>query len=246
MKKQIKEMFNLQNNLNINTNGINWSTDKKTTEGRDIVWERAIHMECSEAIDSLPWKHWKDINGQSDIENLKIELVDIWHFIMSIIIEAEASYSNNTVDFDYVTEQWEKFNLITFDPISTVKSIEKLSLQALLITGLKDELEIFPNIDRSNYINVIYNKLLPCFINSCESVNLSFKELYSLYLGKNILNLFRQSHGYKNGTYIKMWNGKEDNVIMTNHLKSLLSSNDLTSDNLLELLEVEYDKVINA
>jgi len=29
---------------------------------------------------------------------------------------------------------------------------------------------------------------------------------------KNVLNTFRQNHGYKEGRYNKMWAGKEDNL----------------------------------
>ena len=36
--------------------------------------------------------------------------------------------------------------------------------------------------------------------------------------GKNVLNRFRQSNGYKDGSYQKYWNGKEDNV----HLAELI------------------------
>ena len=43
---------------------------------------------------------------------------------------------------------------------------------------------------------------------------LNATQLYRLYVGKNILNQFRQDHGYKEGNYIKVWNGEEDNVVM--------------------------------
>ena len=49
---------------------------------------------------------------------------------------------------------------------------------------------------------------------------------------KNALNEFRQLNGYKNGTYIKIWNGKEDNVIM--------------QDILEELEYIDYDEIIKA
>ncbi len=35
--------------------------------------------------------------------------------------------------------------------------------------------------------------------------------MFAQYVGKNVLNVFRQDHGYKDGTYLKEWNGKEDN-----------------------------------
>jgi hypothetical protein len=43
---------------------------------------------------------------------------------------------------------------------------------------------------------------------------LDLSTLYRLYVGKNILNQFRQDNGYKDGSYIKIWNGDEDNVVM--------------------------------
>jgi len=37
--------------------------------------------------------------------------------------------------------------------------------------------------------------------------------LYKRYVIKNQLNTFRQKNGYKDGSYIKNWDGVEDNVI---------------------------------
>ena len=42
--------------------------------------------------------------------------------------------------------------------------------------------------------------------------------------GKNVLNFFRQDHGYQEGTYVKLWQGREDNE----HLSELLESLDDT------------------
>ncbi|VVM18067.1 Dimeric dUTPase (EC [uncultured Gammaproteobacteria bacterium] len=42
---------------------------------------------------------------------------------------------------------------------------------------------------------------------------MNVSELYKRYLVKNQLNTFRQDHGYKDGTYIKLWGGVEDNVV---------------------------------
>jgi len=78
----IKQMFELQQKLNDATNGLIW-TEGATKDGRQISWLRCIYMEAAEAIDSFNWKHWKDIESQPDLDNAKVELVDIWHFIMS-------------------------------------------------------------------------------------------------------------------------------------------------------------------
>jgi uncharacterized protein with FMN-binding domain len=47
----------------------------------------------------------------------------------------------------------------------------------------------------------------------------TFEDVYRLYIGKNCLNQFRQDNGYKDGSYTKIWDGKEDNVYMQEAIK---------------------------
>ncbi len=44
-----------------------------------------------------------------------------------------------------------------------------------------------------------------------DALAMSFADLARIYLGKNVLNRFRQRHGYKSGRYRKLWDGREDN-----------------------------------
>jgi dimeric dUTPase (all-alpha-NTP-PPase superfamily) len=76
---KLEEMFLLQKQLNDNTNGPNWELGINKFD-KEINWLRCIHMEVSELIESTPWKHWKNIAADPDLENIHIELVDIWHF----------------------------------------------------------------------------------------------------------------------------------------------------------------------
>ena len=46
-------------------------------------------------------------------------------------------------------------------------------------------------------------------------------ELFRQYVGKNVLNFFRQDNGYKEGTYRKFWSGREDNEVLVDILQSL-------------------------
>ncbi len=55
---------------------------------------------------------------------------------------------------------------------------------------------------------------------------LDFDSLYTAYVGKNVLNFFRQDHGYKDGTYVKNWAGREDNE----HLSELVAAMDHGAD----------------
>jgi hypothetical protein len=59
-----------------------------------------------------------------------------------------------------------------------------------------------------------FHKITDDFFSCAVECGLSAEELYKFYIGKNILNGFRQDHGYKEGTYIKVWQGKEDNDVM--------------------------------
>ena len=71
-------------------------------------------------------------------------------------------------------------------------------------------------------------------------IDLDFDRLFRTYVGKNVLNFFRQDHGYKDGSYIKIWQGREDNE----HLAEILSSLDSASagfrDDVYQGLKARY------
>jgi len=69
-------------------------------------------------------------------------------------------------------------------------------------------------IDSLNRKSLDIESMINHFFELVVMSGLDITTLYRLYVGKNILNQFRQDHGYKEGTYIKVWNGSEDNVIM--------------------------------
>ena len=57
-------------------------------------------------------------------------------------------------------------------------------------------------------------------------IKMDFETLYVGYVGKNVLNFFRQDHGYQDGSYNKQWRGIEDNE----HLVEIVRSMDVSSD----------------
>jgi len=81
--------------------------------------------------------------------------------------------------------------------------------------------------------------LVISFLTIASKLNLKLPELYKLYVGKNILNKFRQEHGYKEGSYIKVWNGEEDNIVMQ---RILNNKNEITPNALYGKLEEAYPK----
>jgi len=214
MKKKFLEMFSLQDKLNTNTNGAEW-TKGVTLQGRPINWYRCMYMEAAEAIDSLNWKHWKDINKSDDLENVKIELVDIWHFLMS---QSIVNFKDSKLDcvedaYDaYLVSKGSDFRLTLMG-----------ALEGILINASTKSLP------------------LEMFFVAVSLVDgFSMDDVYSLYIGKNCLNQFRQDNGYKNGTYVKIWDRQEDNVYMQ---KILNDNPDIAFAELYALLDSQYKKI---
>lgn len=52
--------------------------------------------------------------------------------------------------------------------------------------------------------------------------------------------MFRQDHGYKEGTYIKIWHGKEDNEVLAETVKQLDSSAEDFQTQVYQALKTAY------
>jgi len=223
---KILQMLQLQQELNDATNGQGWEKGI-TKNGKIINWKRCTYLECAELIESYPWKHWKNIDAKPDYENIKIEAVDIWHFIMSQALEdykiKNLGTINNLAENVNALNNFSKFTKkttpTTIDYYAQIEVVETL-MKTLFCTGSTEE-------------------IMEAFIDVAMMSGLNLDTLYKLYVGKNILNKFRQDHGYKDGTYIKIWNGKEDNVTM----QGLLEKNkDMSPESLYDELEKAYPK----
>ena len=81
------------------------------------------------------------------------------------------------------------------------------------------------------------------FTAAMKSAGMSFSDLYLGYVGKNVLNFFRQDHGYKEGTYLKLWNGREDNEHLVDILRDLDSDSLTFKDALYAGLEAKYTEL---
>lgn len=195
-------MLQLQAGLNDATNGEKW-TEGVTKNGKVINWKRCIYMECAEMIDSFSWKHWKNIDQKADWDNLQIEVVDVWHFIMSLAIENYSQTLRGGIDELAVN-------------ISELESFNKIDTKHELFAMQDDVIEMIESImlDTLSKESLNLEKLMSEFFELVLMCGLDLESLYKLYVGKNILNQFRQDNGYKDGTYIKVWDGQEDNVIM--------------------------------
>lgn len=218
------QMLRLQQQLNDATNGENWEAGV-TKNGKTIDWKRCIYMECAEMIDSFAWKHWKSIDADPDWANLQIEVVDVWHFVMSLVLQEYKQRGLGTPDDAAKAIAIMPFYEVLKDDAEGFA--DAWLVMAQVESVMKDALETTPNL----------TKLLADFFELSRMSNLDLTALYRLYVGKNILNRFRQDHGYKEGHYVKIWNGEEDNVVMKRLWEA---KGDMTPEALYSALEAVY------
>ena len=189
-------MLTLQSSMNAKVDP-NWVTAR-------YPYLRAVAIEGAEAIEHHGWKWWK--KQDKDLAQLQMELVDIWHFILSEILlrnsQNQAAPLNHLLNALKQTnnQQHIKFDNATYI-LKKLDLITKLELLIAISIARRIELAVFESI-----------------MHDCK---LSWTELFCQYVGKNVLNMFRQDNGYKNGTYQKIWAGREDNEHLVKILESL-------------------------
>jgi hypothetical protein len=150
-------------------------------------------------MDHVGYKWWK--KQVPDMEQVRLEVVDIWHFGMSALFEPNASIEQLAQGIASAWVGQESSSADAGIDIGRVHlATESLARDALASKSFS----------------------VPLFAELMRACSLSPEQLYRHYVGKNVLNFFRQDHGYQDGTYIKEWQGREDNE----HLSELLESLD--------------------
>ena len=80
---QLRELFRLQKILN---ERIGVQTDNLSAEDQArwvLNYCRAMSQEIAELTDSVPWKWWAKYQ-QFDQQNARVEVVDLFHFLISL------------------------------------------------------------------------------------------------------------------------------------------------------------------
>ncbi len=204
MKQQLLTMLDLQHGMNTKVND-NWKQ-------QGFEWYRAIWIECAELLDHYGWKWWK--KQQPDREQVVLELVDIWHFGLSIL-------------------------LLNGESRESIADTAQSRLQLGQSSGdFRADIEAFA-------LKTLQTKSFDVagFAALMAGVGLSFDELYTRYVGKNVLNFFRQDHGYQDGSYHKQWGGKEDNEHLVEVIDSLDHDSPTFSDDVYQALQARYQQL---
>lgn len=190
---------------------------------QDYNWARAAFVETAELLEHVGWKWWK--HQVPDLTQARLELVDIWHFVLSdALVDHDGRVQPAALD---LLEGWET----PIDKIVVATADDKTCVAEL---PLQARIQVFGSLAG------LTGTMMPAlFRNICEELGLSSSRLYTLYLQKNVLNMFRQNNGYKEGTYQKVWDGKEDNVVLAEIVESL---DRITHTTLYQALTDRYPK----
>lgn len=205
--QQLITMLELQDSMNAKVHP-NW-------KDQGFEWYRAIWIECGELLDHYGWKWWK--KQSPDVEQVKLELIDIWHFGLSILLQSGATEA---------------------------EIAEKITAELVIETDEADfrlDLEAFAGatLATRSFDIAAFGRLM-------AGMDLSLNELYTGYVGKNVLNFFRQDNGYKDGSYQKLWAGREDNEHLVEAMAALDSQSASFKDDLYSALTERYQAAVSA
>ena len=201
MKTQLLVMLEMQDAMNARVNP-DWRQAGN-------AWYRAIWTECAEMLDHYGWKWWK--HQQPDLEQVRLELVDILHFAMS-------DYLLQDSDNDVVAARIEA-ELSDPRQGTDIRSAIEIMAQSTIAQQ---------SMHFSDFANIM------------ALIEMDFDQLYRTYVGKNVLNFFRQDHGYKDGSYIKIWEDREDNEHLVEVLDNLDSNSPSFRDDVYQGLSNRY------
>ncbi len=197
----IKTMAEMQDSHNKNVHP-EWLT-------QGYEYYRAVWVECAELLDHFGWKWWK--KQDPDLDQVKLEIVDIWHFGLSDLIRAGA--------LEDAVPQLLGVAANTGGDVDAFR----LAVESLAeVTLTRREFAIEP------------------FTAVLEALPMPLTELFELYVGKNVLNNFRQDHGYKTGEYVKLWHGREDNEHLVEVLRELDCAAEVVPRELYRVLAQRY------
>lgn len=215
LSEQAATMLELQSTMNS-------KVDPKWLSAR-YPYLRAVAIEGAEAIEHHGWKWWK--KQVKDLAQLQMELIDIWHFFLSEILLRSEGDQEKAIELllhlsgARKNQQKFKFDEKEID-LKNCDLVTKLEL--LIASSISQRIEI-----------ELFNLIM-------DDCHLSWDELYTQYVGKNVLNIFRQEHGYKEGTYQKVWEGLEDNEHLVNILNNLDSKSSNFKAQVYNSLEALY------
>ncbi len=184
---------------------------------------RAVLVEATEALEHYGWKWWK--KQSPDMPQLRIELIDIWHFVLSEYLLRASG--DKPAAAEAIATQWGMASPLSFDGVTYQTAV----------LDMREQLEMLAALAA---VRRMHLPLLAQLFAACE---LTPDALFREYVSKNVLNHFRQDHGYKTGEYKKFWDGAEDNVYMAELLDAMTEADEQLPAALYNALARRYDQL---
>jgi hypothetical protein len=194
--------------------------------GKRHAYLRAVLVEATEALEHYGWKWWKQ--QIPDRAQLRIELIDIWHFVLSEYLLRAGG--DKAAAVQSIRSEWTADAALEFDGT-------RYDLAAL---DMRQQLELLAALA------AVRRLCLPLVAQLFAACDLPPPVLFRDYVSKNVLNHFRQDRGYKSGDYKKSWDGAEDNVHMAQILETLTAADEQLPEALYRALAGRYDELAAA
>ena len=164
----ILNMLRMQHRMNTRVHE-DWIAQK-------FEWYRATWIECGELMDHVGYKWWK--KQTPDMEQVRLEVVDIWHFGMSALFEPD-------IDIEALADRIHA---------EFAEALPDQPADQPVATRIQRATEsLAENALASRSFSV---PLFGALMAACE---LSPEELYRHYVGKNVLNFFARITAIKTG-----------------------------------------------
>jgi dimeric dUTPase (all-alpha-NTP-PPase superfamily) len=212
-QSQFVRIAEMQNAMQVIALGEDWRTQGKN-------YATAVFVEAAECINHLGWEWWKQ--PTPNIEQARMEVVDMLHFIMCGVLLEPAPPA---MVYAMIEQGVDNMETAQFDEMAswdTATFVKEASLCSCV----------------NNFPFAIY-----LIDRAAQSLGMTSDDLFTAYVGKNMLNRFRKANGYKEGTYVKMWNGREDNEFLT----EIITTTDPTSADyetqITARLQATYDSI---
>lgn len=180
-------------------------------------WYRAAWLEVAELIDHYGWKWWK--RQEPAITQARVEVIDILHFCLSDYLQLYGSVDEVVPMLQQAAHSAYSSYTLTQPAAGVLEQAEDLAKRFLRLRHVPAQ-DLFA---------------------LAAALDMSFDDLFIGYVGKNVLNIFRQDHGYKVGTYQKIWDGREDNEYLSDLMGQLDSASPDYADNLYQALKNIYN-----
>lgn len=181
-----KEIAEVQSILNskADPNNPNWKEVRTEND-----FKLASILEMAEMIESTPWKWWK--GGKADLWNIKIELIDMLHFMISNVAMRDSIKDNEANKVLGFKEDEKIVKAFFYDNDENKGADRDVSM------------DIFKALVNDEYDFDFINEVV-------KGGGLESNEISSIYIAKYTLNEIRWEGGYALNQYKKMKSGYVD------------------------------------